>query len=386
MIMNVYFRLLVFCILLFISKIGYSQDALILQKIKNESRYKVLSLLYDYEIRSFDKTYYSKIYGFSDSSLTITRWVPSENFSSITYPPYAYKTKSDTTIIKPIYVKDTIDILFQDIEYIRRPLLLFPQFLVIPWSTGIFFTLGIPVAAIRNLVVEDKTDIKAFAFVAGASAAIVYLGTRKIKYDTKDKWSLKAIHDEKYKLKSSYDSIWDFNTFLVSISSGVYVPIGRFSDYYSTGFQVGFGLGFRLTHNTRAEFGGFPIFMDKKTIGVMYNNSYHETKSYPVGSFGGWIYNDIYKNKSIFIELATGLSLEVIATNIENPNHDPNSEYEKTLDITTVGFSLGLNTWVHRKIGFKVLYNYAAYDWAKTLKNDLSGQSISISLVYGILN
>jgi len=182
---------------------------------------------------------------------------------------------------------------------------------------------------------------------------------------------------------SCLDSIWSFCPGALNASAGTWMPLGKLSAYYSPCFQFGVGIGFKISHKIRCDLGLTPRFLiDKKKTEVIIDNTVTEVKTPSGISAGGCVNYRVFRNKLLFTELVAGFHSESI--DINHPN--PKSHADSTLDISTWGISLGMNTWINKfgkqNIGLRVLYNYAPFNNDKQLISDIGGHFVSVSLCY----
>jgi len=183
--------------------------------------------------------------------------------------------------------------------------------------------------------------------------------------------------------KHSANSNWYFYPFSVNITPGVWLPIGKLSEYYKPSFQLGFGLGFRITSKTRLDIGLTPRFLiGKNKVETTINNTIVQSNKAMGGSIGGWVNYNAFKNKFLFTEFVSGFHFEPL--DIENPH--PTSSNDSTINISTWGISCGINTWMNifrkQNFGIRILYPYAPYNRDKQLISDIGGHSASVSLCY----
>jgi len=58
----------------------------------------------------------------------------------------------------------------------------------------------------------------------------------------------------------------------------------------------------------------------------------------------------------------------------------------ENLSVSALGFSFGMNTWLNifgkQNVGIKTEYNYDLYNNRSIFKSDISGHSVSFSLIY----
>jgi len=191
--------------------------------------------------------------------------------------------------------------------------------------------------------------------------------------------------DRHSRIANSNDSIWSFHPFSLTISPGIFIPVGKLSEYYGTCFQFNFSLGLKVAPKMRFELGLGPRFMSNKNkIEVRVNNIYYKTESPTSASLGGCFSYETFKNKNIFTELILGLTWEPLDTKLKNPN--PKDQYDSIVNISTFGISLGTNIWSNiigrNNLGVKILYTYAPYNIDYILVSNIGGHFISLSVSY----
>jgi hypothetical protein len=185
-------------------------------------------------------------------------------------------------------------------------------------------------------------------------------------------------------LTVDYDSIWCFHPFSADFSAGLYMPIGKLSDFIKPSFQVGLGLGIMVSNKSRIQLGIYPRFIrSNSSFLVNHKDTILFAEPDISGSLGGWISHEIYKDKLFYTELIAGISWEPFDAVVRYPAVNIAND---SINISTLGFSLGLNTWINtfgaHNVGLKVMYQFAAYDKAEILVDHLGGHSLSITLVY----
>jgi len=186
-------------------------------------------------------------------------------------------------------------------------------------------------------------------------------------------------------VKPEYDSLWYFHPFSIDLLAGVWTPLGKLSEYYNPSAKFGGSLGIMVGRKMRFQLWMMPIFFSpKKTIGIKVNDTIVSEKKTPGASIGGWLSYTFLQNKQISAELISGVTWEDIDTGIENPK--PRNKYDSILDISSIGISFGVNTWVNifrqSNTGIRVYYTYATYDKSKIISHSIGGHSMTISLVY----
>jgi hypothetical protein len=142
------------------------QDCLILQHKNNPRKQKTLKLEREYSIKTNDNSYISQIINHTDTTLSI---------------------------VDDLKGKDTIVIPFRKIQYLQKNWFKDKDFLIFPWYIGIASTIGIVFIPIASHIEDGQVNVKFLktAIIASAiSWSIIYIGTRKIKYDTQNKWTI----------------------------------------------------------------------------------------------------------------------------------------------------------------------------------------------------
>jgi hypothetical protein len=187
------------------------------------------------------------------------------------------------------------------------------------------------------------------------------------------------------KIPDYADSIWCFYPFSINIAPGIWFPASKLSTYYDPCFQLGLGFGIMFTSKVRLELGLTPHFLiNKKKITVSVNDTLRETNTPSSASIGGGLNIAVYRNSTLCLELIPGLSWEPLSTEIKKPGTQEDDDSK--VSISTVGYSLGLNTWINKfgrqNFGIKAAYGYAAYYTDSSLISDIGGSYISISLCY----
>ncbi|MDX2304692.1 MAG: hypothetical protein NW226_17920 [Microscillaceae bacterium] len=159
---------LLFLFLLLFQTVLYGQNRLVLQHQSHIKRQKILSLDHSWTFKTPDSSFYaSNILAYTDSSLSIQ--------------------------IHPS--KDTVILHFSKIITIEKPLFKntrwMEPFAWIALGTVLAIPL-LPVAAIDEGIqgVKDWLVFEGVLFVI--SFPILFLGSRKIKYNLKEKWRLEA--------------------------------------------------------------------------------------------------------------------------------------------------------------------------------------------------
>ncbi len=120
-----------------------------------------------------------------------------------------------------------------------------------------------------------------------------------------------------------------------------------------------------MVHNkkVRIEYTIVPRFLrNKKKVSITVNDTIIKTNGSLSASIGGIVLYDLYKNKYVFLELFSGLAWkESLDTKIAKPNSKNGKD--KIMEISTISFSLGSNTWVNKfgkyNVGIRIIYNYA---------------------------
>ncbi len=189
------------------------------------------------------------------------------------------------------------------------------------------------------------------------------------------------------KLNINYDSTWCFHPFSINLYAGQWSPLGNLKNYYRPSFKLGASFGLMITDNLKIEYGLGPIFLNNNnSLDFLVNDSILSTDDTFGASLGGWITYSVYKDRNLYIDIISGVTWELIDTDIVNPDEDPDDKYDSTLSVSTYGISLGTDIWINKfgnhNVGIRILYNYAAYNRSDILISKIGGHSISVSLIY----
>ena len=181
------------------------------------------------------------------------------------------------------------------------------------------------------------------------------------------------------------DTIWFFYPFTINVSVGMWMPLGKMKPYYDPSFQLSFGFGIMLTPKVKLELGIAPRFLvNTKKISVMVDDTLRETNTPVSGSIGGGFNIILYRNRIFCLEFLPSLSWEPLDTKIRKPGAKEGDE--STVDISAVGYSLGMNTRINtfrnNNIGIKILYGNSNYNSDPKLITDLGGSYWTLSLCY----
>ena len=191
-----YKTMITLTLLLFAMTNVVGQDKLLLENKSKPSKKKYLDLDREYYIKTIDTTYfYKKIVGFNDTTILITTSTKTDRDSTYSYLHKINRIKDTTyTYTRPIYRQDTIVILFADIQTLKKD-----WFKNRKWLEGFGWfaigaawgVVGLPLAAIDNGLEGVKEWAVFESFLIGISVPPIFIGTRKTKYDLKNKWTLK---------------------------------------------------------------------------------------------------------------------------------------------------------------------------------------------------
>ncbi len=176
---------------LLISTFSFSQQSIFLQKISNHKKIKVLDLDREYNIKTTDNIFCSKILDVTDSSLILIGQVPTGK-DSLLVQKY-FSKPSDSTIVH-LSKTDTINILFTRIQYIRKAWFKNNKWVEYPVSffsiPAILGLVGLPIAAI----VLNNEDFKTYAItegvLIGATLIPIIIGNGGRKFDTQRTWKI----------------------------------------------------------------------------------------------------------------------------------------------------------------------------------------------------
>jgi hypothetical protein len=171
---------------------SFGQTRLFLEHKTKPGKIKNLNLERVYTIRTIDKTFYSNIIDFTDTALSIIVWA--NTGKDTTYYVKHYGNLNDTTIVRPIYAKDTLEIFFSDIKNLEKDWFKNRKWLEpFGWiAAGAVLGFGIlPFAAIKSKE-SVKEWVEFQAILLGVSLPVIFIGTRKTKYDIEKKWDIKT--------------------------------------------------------------------------------------------------------------------------------------------------------------------------------------------------
>ena len=175
---------------------AFGQEKLILEHRKKNNKIKYINLDREYYVQTTDTSYYSKIVGFTDTTLSLIGWVKTNRDTTYT-SFYTGRKAKDTnyTVVSPIYKKDTLTILLTDLRTLKKDWFKNKGWLRMPAWFAAGAVLGIlllPVAAID----EGKEGVENWAafegMLIGLSVPPLFVGTRTTKYDLTKKWTLKV--------------------------------------------------------------------------------------------------------------------------------------------------------------------------------------------------
>jgi hypothetical protein len=180
-------------LLLFTITNAVGQEKLLLENKNKHSKKKYLDLDREYYIKTIDTTYsYKKIVGFNDTTISITTSTKTDRDSTYSY---LYNEDIIRTYTQSIYRQDTIVILFADIQILKKDWFKNSKWLEPFGWFAIGAAMGVvllPVTAID----KGSEGIKEWAvfesILIGISVPPIFIGTRKTKYDLKNKWTLKT--------------------------------------------------------------------------------------------------------------------------------------------------------------------------------------------------
>lgn len=147
-------------------------------------------------IKTYNSTYRQKrIVGFTDSTISITERIKTEKDTiySYTYKINYTNNFKTTTYKQPIYRTDTIIIAFADIHLLKKDWFNNRVWLT-PFAMVAFgAALGIVALpfALGNGSERFKNWVEFETILIGVSAPPIFIGSRKSRYDLKNKWNLK---------------------------------------------------------------------------------------------------------------------------------------------------------------------------------------------------
>jgi hypothetical protein len=158
-------------------------------KRKNDSKHtKILYFDHLYTIKTIDTTYFSEIINASDSTLTITIDVKRAD-SMMVISQKSKGAKYDTSYTH--WQVDTIQVYHRDIQHLEKDLLRNRR-----WLDPIFWTMvggGIGVLVAQSTIHSgNKSRLDGIGFAGGfvgITVPLIFICTRKTKFDMINKWS-----------------------------------------------------------------------------------------------------------------------------------------------------------------------------------------------------
>lgn len=172
-----------------------AHEPLVLQHRDKINRYKKLYLDRAYAIKTTDTIYHSKILSFSDTSITITRWIRGMQTDTTHYKNYRGKMGKDTTIISRKYIADTLAIASSHILYIKKDWFKNREWLEPFGWVAIGSVMGVALLPFAALD-KGREGVNEWLSFEGMLLAIcvppIILGTRTTKYNLTKKWKIKA--------------------------------------------------------------------------------------------------------------------------------------------------------------------------------------------------
>lgn len=185
------FVLFLLTILTFNSDVDlHGQRDIYIQHRKNPNRQKKLDLQLTYLIKTKDTLYHNKIVDCSDTYLVITD-SKRQNKDTAIYDPV-----KGSFVFEAMYQTDTVFIQYSDILYLKK--YLFKNRALEEYGGCYSFVtifgslILLPIAYFQN----GMAALNEGAIISGSILAITlplwFLGTRKKKYDMKDKWEFQV--------------------------------------------------------------------------------------------------------------------------------------------------------------------------------------------------
>jgi hypothetical protein len=177
--------LLSFFLTPFLSK---GQNYFLVQRKNNPTHTKMLYFDNVYTIKTKDTTYISKIIRVCDSTLSIVIDVKGKDSEMVV-------SKSSDPKYDTLYThwhRDTIQVLYRDIQHLEKDLFKSRKWLepfgYLAVGGGLALLLAPIVAADKGA--KDGIEVLTIAGgILGVAIPIIYIGTRKTKFDMVNKWS-----------------------------------------------------------------------------------------------------------------------------------------------------------------------------------------------------
>ncbi len=166
------------------------QNPFSIYNISRPAKVKTLKAKRLYTIKTSDTTFfYRRLIAFTDSSIVTTKRVKAQD-SIMRITRYPNPSSNDTNYFR-VWKEDTFHIAFRDIEYLERDLFTSRNWLE-PFSYfaigGVLAVAVSPIVAIAEGPQDGLLSLKIGGAFLGVTAPIIFIGTRKIKYDMRTKW------------------------------------------------------------------------------------------------------------------------------------------------------------------------------------------------------
>jgi hypothetical protein len=180
--------------LILFTRAAFGQKSIYLENSKNG---KVKELYSDrqYRFSTKDTSIWSTIESFTDSSLSVMIVYNAGCDSSLLIRHYGNKTDTIVKSRYPVYKTKTIALNYSDITSVKIPVFNNQRWLQ-PFGYGILVVMMsvvlIPMAAIDDGGASVLDILQFQAFMLTICAPPVFIGTRNIKYNLREKWKIKA--------------------------------------------------------------------------------------------------------------------------------------------------------------------------------------------------
>lgn len=189
------------CILILILAFLYpfellAQDKLYVRHRAKPTRGKVLYTGERYYLRTIDSTYkWQELAGYTDQSLLIPIHTQTDRDTLYIYQTVRNGRHAISYTHSPVYRRDTLSILFEDIDLIKVSW--FPDRRWVEpfaWTAALSVvgTLMIPVVALTEGKSEVRNLKRAVFWGFTVGGTVTFLGTRNHRYDLKRKWELRV--------------------------------------------------------------------------------------------------------------------------------------------------------------------------------------------------
>jgi hypothetical protein len=189
--------IVILALLLFSSTAVKGQSKLVLEHNRKSNKKRYIEMDREYYIKTTDTSFYSQILSFTETTLSVTgKWIKTNRDTSYTIT-YSISKHRDTTITitRPLYRRETVVILFSDIQVITKDWFKKRDWLTIFGDIGFGAVLAVPLLPVAAIDKGAK-GVKNWLLFEGILLAIatppLIIGSRHTKYDLIRKWTIKT--------------------------------------------------------------------------------------------------------------------------------------------------------------------------------------------------